>query len=124
MPRKTPPFEPYPEWTTAKFWGFIRSKLRAGFTRWPPKYELLNDVRRIVTGKRHKYEFQCNLCKGWFKQKEVEVDHIVPVGALKCPEDLAGFVSRMFVGKDKLQVVCKTCHKEKTKRERDNATNK
>ena len=114
MGKKTPPFPPYPTWTTAKFWSFIRSKLRNGFTRWPPKYECLEDAKRIVTGQRHKYEYQCNLCNQWYKQKEVEVDHIEPVGSLKDFHDLAGFVKRMFVPKSKLQVLCKQCHKEKT----------
>lgn len=118
---KTPPFPAYPDWTTSKFWGFIRSGLRSKFTRWPPKYEALLAARRNVGAKktsRQKYEYKCAECKKWFKGKEVEVDHIVPAGSLKCGDDLAGFVERVFCGKDKLQVLCKPCHKAKTAEER------
>ena len=118
MPKKTPPHEDYPQWTTARFWSFIRSQIRAGFRRWPPKYECLADAKRAVTGQRHKAEYQCNLCSKWFKQKDVEVDHIEPAGSLKGWEDVSNFVRRVFVSKDKLQVLCNTCHKAKTKQER------
>lgn len=52
-------------------------------------------------------------------QKEVSVDHIEPIGTLKAFSDLPGFVERLFVGVDKLQVLCDTDHKAKTKEERD-----
>jgi len=118
MGRKTPPFKEYPTWTTAKFWSFVRSGLRVKWTRWPPKYEALNDVRRTVTGKRHRFEYQCSACKDFFKQKEVEVDHIQPVGSLNDYKDLPGFVERLFTSKQGLRVVCKPCHKEITQRNR------
>lgn len=46
------------------------------------------------------------------------MDHIEPVGTLKSFDDLPGFVERMFVGVDKLQVLCSTCHQIKTNKER------
>lgn len=118
MPKKTPPFEEYPTWTTARFWTFIRSNLRKAWQKWPPKFELLKENRVIVSGKRHKYEYQCEHCEQWFQQKEITVDHRVPTGPLKCFTDLAGFVQRMFVSKEKLQLLCKPCHKIKTQQER------
>lgn len=111
MGKKTPPFKEYEAWTESKFWSFIRSGLRVKFSRWPPKYECLNAVKRTVTGKRHRFEFKCAKCKKWKKQKEVQVDHITPCGSLKCYEDLPGFVERLFVSKDKLRVLCIECHK-------------
>ena len=119
MRKRTPPCPMYPRWTTSVFWSFIRSGLRAKFTRWPPKYELYNDDRRTVVGQRHKYEYQCAVCLEWFKMKEVEVDHIVKCGSLKKYEDLHGFVERLFVPKNKLQLICKPCHKAKTKLDRE-----
>lgn len=116
MGRKTPPHPAYPAWTEAKFNQFIRSALRAAWNRWPPKYEALNDARRIVTGKRHKYEYQCNTCKGWFKQKEVQVDHVEPVGTLTSWDI---FVARLFVAKEKLQILCYECHAIKTKKDNE-----
>ena len=118
MGRKTPPFGAYTEWTTAKFFGFIRSGLRDKFNRWPPKYEVLNEARITVTGQRHRYEYTCAACNNTFKQKEVQVDHITPAGSLKSFEDLPAFVEKLFCGKEGLQVMCKACHKEKTLKER------
>lgn len=120
MPTKTPPCEVYPAWTQAKFWAFIRSGLRAKWTRWPPKYEAMAKVKRPYVGedKRRKFEYQCAHCQGWFMQKEVSVDHIEPVGSLLSFDDLPGFVQRLFVSVDKLQVLCDTCHNVKTQEER------
>lgn len=98
----------------------MRSKMRSAFTRWPPKYEVLEEARRKYTGSnpRQKYEFQCSVCKKWHKQTDVEVDHIEPCGSLKSFEDLPGFVERMFCGKEGLRVVCSPCHKAITKEAR------
>jgi len=120
MGRKTPPFKEYPDWTTAKFWSFVRSGLRAKWSRWPPKFKKLNSAKRTVEGKRHKYEYKCAKCKEWYKGSEVSVDHIEPVGSLNNYEDLPKFVERLFVGEDKLDVLCKKCHDTKTKQERQN----
>jgi len=117
MGRKTPPWPDYPTWTTARFWSFVRSGFRSKFNVWPPKYECLKAAQRTVEGKRHKNEFQCAICKDWYMQKEVEVDHIIPAGSLNNYDDLVGFVQRLFVPKNGLQVVCKTCHRAKTKKE-------
>ena len=115
MGRKTPPFPEHPDWTTSRFWTFVRSALRKAWQKWPPKYTAKNATRRKYDGpdKRTKWEYQCNICKKWFKGKETEVDHIIDPGSLKCYEDLPGFVTRLFVGVDKLQVLCKPCHKGK-----------
>ena len=120
MPKKTPPFPAYPTWTTARFFSFVRSALRKAWTRWPPKYMVLADAKRKYTGdnKRQKFEYKCAECNKYYAQKEVEVDHIVPCGTLKCYDDIGSFVERLFVGKDKLRVLCKSCHKEITAKER------
>lgn len=121
---RTPPWPPYPAWSTSKWWAFIRSKLRSGYTRWPPRFEVLNNARRKYEGKSkaQKWEFQCAICDGWFKQKDVNVDHIEPCGALNSFEDLPGFVERLFCGVEGLQVTCKECHKAKTNEERRKKT--
>lgn len=120
MGKKTSPCEVYPAWTSAKFWAFIRSGLRSKSSRWPPKYEVLAEARRPSqsVNKRLKYEFQCSSCKQWFPQKEVAVDHIVPVGTLKSFSDLPGFVERLFCSKEGFQVLCKEEHQKKTNEER------
>ena len=118
MAKKTPPFPGHKMWTTARFWSFIRSGLRSKFNKWPPKWECLNESRRVVTGQRHKYEYRCAMCLKWWKAKEVEVDHITPVGSLKSEKDLPKFVLGLFAPRNKLQVLCRKCHKRKTASER------
>lgn len=117
---RTPPYEPYPEWSTARFWGFVRSGLRAKANRWPPKFLVLKEAKRDYQGdnKRLKFEYLCAICQQYHPQKEIEVDHIVPCGKLSSFEDLPGFVERLFCGKEGLRVVCKSCHKELTRAER------
>lgn len=136
MPQKTPPFTNYPAWTTARFFGFIRSGLREKFNRYPPKYETLKAActleptldddgnhLRFQSGKKAgqlKYHnrYLCASCHQTFPQKEVQVDHITPAGTLKCFDDLPAFVERLFCGPDGLQVMCKECHHIKTQEEK------
>ncbi len=105
--------------TNSAFWSFIKSALRQKSRWWRPIREVKMAARRPnqSSNARLKWEFQCCKCSGWFPDKEVSVDHIVPVGSLKCPEDLPGVVSRMFCEKGGLQVLCDTCHGEKTKQD-------
>lgn len=117
---RTPPFAQYPAWSEAKFWGFLRSGLRSTYNRWPAKWDVLKEAKRPYTGKgkQQKWEFQCAECQNWCKQKDVSVDHKIPAGALGKFEDIAGFVERLFVGADGLQVLCRSCHDVKTAQER------
>lgn len=120
------PFPEWPEWSTPKFWSFIRSGLRAKWSRWPPKYATLAKAKRDYKGPnpRQKYEFKCAKCKRYHPQKEVSVDHIEPAGTLRSFADLALFCEKLFVGTDKLQVLCDKCHKAKTLKERADSKNK
>jgi 5-methylcytosine-specific restriction endonuclease McrA len=117
---RTPPSKEWPEWSEAKKWGFIRSKLRAGWNRWPPKFAVLAAGKRKYEGpnKLQKHEFQCSECGEWFKQKDVEVDHIIPAGQLRAYEDLPAFVERLYCGVDSLRILCKPCHKVITKEQK------
>lgn len=121
MAKKTPPFKDYPKWTEAKFWAFLRSALRAKWSRWPPRYEILQSQRRAYKGpkKQQKYEYKCSRCNKWWMQKEVEVDHIIPCGSLNKYEDLPEFVRKLFTSTDNLRIVCKPCHKIITKENKD-----
>lgn len=114
---RTPPFPPHPGWTTAQFFSFLRSGLRAKFSRWPPKYQVLSNAKRDYHGPnpRQRYEFVCAMCKKGHPQTNVEVDHIVEAGTLKTFDDLPTFCERLFCGVEGLQVLCKPCHKTKTK---------
>jgi len=104
----------------AAFWGFIRSALRQKSRWWKPISVCKENARRAYTGtnKRQKYEYECNKCKNWFQDKNVNVDHMVPAGSLNCAHDLPEFVERLFCEADFLQVLCKTCHDKKTLKEK------
>ena len=107
-------------WTEAQYWGFIRSCLRRSFRYWKPLNEARNKAKRKYKGKnkRQKWEYQCAKCEKWFKGKDIQVDHIIPVGSLRCYEDVAGFIERLTV-EDGYQCLCKKCHQIKTNKERN-----
>ena len=99
------------KWTEARYFGFIRSALRAAFRKWQPKHEAKAAAKVAYN------TYVCASCDGWFGTKEVEVDHIVPAGSLRNFDDLAGFTERMFCEADGFQVLCKECHQTKTNEE-------
>lgn len=105
-------------WTEARYWQFIRSALRQAYSRYPVKFQVKKEAERTVEGCRHKYEYQCAECSGWFTNKEIQVDHIEPAGKLSNYKDLAGFVKRLFCEADGMQVLCLECHQSKTNAER------
>ncbi len=95
--------------TEAAYFGWIRSQLRRTSMKWGPIAEAKRRARRPYTGpnKRQKWEYQCAICKKWFKGTEIHVDHIIPCGTLTKYEDLPRFVERMLCEVDGLQVLCK-----------------
>lgn len=98
----------------------IRSALRQKSRFWKPIAQCKQNARRKYNGtnKRQKFEYQCNICKEYFPDKHINVDHIQPAGALNCSQDLPGFVERLFCGIENLQVLCESCHNDKTKEEK------
>lgn len=121
MAKRTPPWPAYPEWSTARYFSFLRSGLRSLSRKWPPIYQCLHNARRAYTGtnKRRKWEYNCKSCGGWFDAKQVAVDHRIPCGELNSHEDLPEFVRKLFCSADELDVLCHTCHDVKTKQERE-----
>jgi hypothetical protein len=112
------------KWTEARYRSFVTSTLRAGSRKWPPKYETLNAAKtekkvNKATGRLAQH-YKCAMCEQEYTQKDVQVDHIKPVIDPK-----KGFVSwdtyidRMFCEGKNLQVLCKICHAEKTKIEKE-----
>jgi len=106
--------------TESQFWGSIRATLREKSRYWKPIANVRRKARRpyVGTNKRRRWEYQCNICKQWFDINMTEVDHKIPAGRLACAEDLPGFVERLFVEEEGLQLICKHCHETKTKNER------
>lgn len=63
--------------------------------------------------------YACNKCHGEFTNKEVEVDHIIPVvnpsvGFTSWDDFIAGLYSY----KENYQLICKACHKDKSNQEK------
>jgi hypothetical protein len=112
------------EWTEARWKAFIISILRSGTQRYPPKYECLNEAKtekkiNPKTG-RIAQHFMCAICKSDFPQKEVAVDHVIPVVDPRVGfTSWDNFISRLFCSKDNLQVLCNPCHKIKTNQEKE-----
>lgn len=98
----------------------LRSMFRRAWSKDPKRLECLKENRRKYEGpnKRQRFEHQCNVCKKWFKQDEVQIDHVNPAGSFLelTPECLGNFVFNLFEGE--LQKLCKECHKKKTAEER------
>ena len=104
--------------TESMFFGMIRSALRQKSRWWKPIQECKKEAKRAYKGKnkRQKFEYQCNNCKQWFPEKEIDVDHITDCGSLKSFNDIGDFCKRLFVEKEGLQCLCKTCHLKKHKK--------
>lgn len=95
----------------------IRSILRRGFMYWKPMMDALKASSRQYKGenKLQKLEYQCSQCGQWYKRKEVNIDHIEDCGELRSYEDIVPFIQRLTKeGVENFQVLCKTCHQEKT----------
>lgn len=107
------------EWTLARFNSFITSILRSGSRRWGPKYTTLASAKRGKSineaSGRLAEKYECASCSGLFPARLVQVDHIVPMGQGRSWDD---FINELYCEADNLQVLCKTCHAEKTKLER------
>ena len=110
---------------------WITQQLRRLSLRWPPRGRALKASRRELPRKIKKdgtpykkanYEYQCNICKEWFRNKDIELDHINPVVDVKSEamseeEFYSTFIMGLFCYEDNFQVVCSKCHTKKSKKE-------
>jgi len=85
---------------------------------------LMGAVRKVFAWSPHKRTalmmarnsdgfFTCAGCSGVFGADSVQVDHIDPIGPFK--GDWGDYINRTFCEQDNLQVLCKGCHKVKSK---------
>lgn len=105
-------------YTEAGFTSFIRSALRRASSRWKPRTDVLKEAR-VEKGK-----YLCNGCKQIVpvttvnekgkRVKNVEVNHKIPVSLPGSWDSWDGFISRLFVEQEGLEVLCSECHKEHT----------
>lgn len=82
--------------------------------QWPPRYAALKKSR-VERGL-----YQCMGCKGIFRAKDVQVDHIEPVIEIeKGFVDYNTYISRLFCEVENFQALCSHCHKDKTSSEKE-----
>lgn len=102
-----------------RFNSFVTSILRSGSRRWGPKYSTLNDAKteKKINPKsgRLAQHFRCNKCKKEFTAKDIQIDHITPIGYDKSWDE---FIEALFCERENLQALCTSCHLEKSKSER------
>lgn len=107
------------EWTEGRFNSFVTSILRSGSRRWGPKYQTLNSAKtekkvNIKSGRLAQH-FLCAECQEEYVAKDVQVDHIKPIGKDKTWDE---FIHGLYCEPDNLQVLCVPCHKIKTTKEK------
>lgn len=107
-------------WTEARFWQAIRSTLRRSFRYWKPGTSALNAVRVAKPGPHGaKWAYRCARCTKLYRRDGVQIEHKIPCGTLKRYEDIVPFLQRLTPeSPEAFQVLCKTCHKEKTQQEK------
>lgn len=63
----------------------------------------------------------CQSCGLQFREENIQIDHIVPVGSLPKLEDGSTdwntYILRLLCKKENLQRLCETCHHNKTQKE-------
>jgi 5-methylcytosine-specific restriction endonuclease McrA len=106
-------------WTAGRLKSFITSTLRGGFRRYPPKYEVLKEafVGKKINPKSNRLSshYKCNMCKEDFPTSDVNVDHVNPIVDPSLGfTTWDSFIENLFCDKNNLQVLCSTCHTEKT----------
>ncbi|NDC23329.1 MAG: hypothetical protein EBZ49_04285 [Proteobacteria bacterium] len=109
------PFDQYTKDEIEKYkFQFIKNTLRRASYRWP---------WRSVATKRAWLEwgkYKCENCKKVIAAKEKQLDHKLPVVDLK--KGFQGwdeYCERLFVGSEGFQVLCLSCHAEKTNNENE-----
>jgi len=75
-----------------------------------------------MPGKSYRAFFICAACSNEFQLRDVQVDHIKPIGKQPAfpysPGELEAWVKALFCSIRNLQVLCKACHKQKSWEER------
>lgn len=94
-------------------YNFVMQALRRSTYRWPFHHMALQ---------RQKIEYglyKCESCQGAFGPKQVEKDHIVSVIPYDGFKSWDETVERMLVKSDQIQILCITCHNNKTQTENE-----
>jgi 5-methylcytosine-specific restriction endonuclease McrA len=68
----------------------------------------------LKNAKVERGKYRCACCGKIFRRKDIEVDHKVAVGRFV---DFDTYIERLFCDSKGLQVLCKGCHRTKTKKD-------
>jgi len=109
-------------WTEARFNSFIKSTLRRASMRWAPigicKKEARHHEKLPNAKGRMVFHSLCSGCGEIFPETLCSVDHINPVVPLSGFTNWDDIINRLFCEKKGLQVLCSTCHDQKTLKEK------
>jgi len=98
----------------------VRSAIRKSFSR-SDHYKGFLKSRRIEwrSGKRRRVSYECQICLVNHPSTNINVDHKVPLGkgVYGGLEDADSFSALVYCSWDNLQILCRECHKLKTKEE-------
>jgi 5-methylcytosine-specific restriction endonuclease McrA len=107
---------------------FVISTLRRASLRWKPRLEVKNEgrIQKVVikvnksgsTREQAIWHYECNVCNGWFPDKNIQMDHISP--AISVEEGWQGwdvYIEQLLADKDGWQRICRECHTIKTGKE-------
>lgn len=102
---------------------YILNILREGTIRWHVRNQALkNASKKFKDGKfkngkiKWKTYWRCKQCREWFRDQELmEVDHIKEIGSYEGFHQIKNYIRRMYCKLENLQVLCKPCHKKKSR---------
>lgn len=101
----------------------VRSAIRKSFSR-SEQYKSFLNANRIewYAGRRKRVSFKCAICEDKYGRGDIQVDHINPIGkgVYSSLEDAMRFFKLVYCTHDNLQILCKPCHKVKTRGEQAN----
>ena len=94
---------------------WVKSHIERVSYKWPPRSEASKLDRRPsqLKDKRVKWEYKCRYCNEWFKEKETQLDHIIPKGKYS-KETFFVWLDRLLCKTGGFQRLCIPCHKKKS----------
>jgi hypothetical protein len=112
------------EWSKAKFVAFVKSQLRNGSQKWPPKHKVLGAARRErgvyeCAGCKQNVPVTIKSHKNSGRERNIFVDHLLPI----VPPETGfttwdDFINNLYCDSSNLQVLCSECHSKKSAEER------
>lgn len=111
------------------FYTWLKSRLRRICRLYPPYYKSLEKAKSVKwieskeagQKKLKRVFYTCAHCNEKFTRKQIAVDHIFPVVAVKLGSDKPDWnvmIERLFCSVDGFQCLCRACHSIKSAEER------